>query len=316
MRQRLGCYLFISSCFLSSVYFVFVRFFRDGMFSFLNVKAKWGIFHGVLHFGYFCSNFITHWSAGILSSMQIDQNSELFWEFPTFSYLLIPNKQWRILVYSYEVISSLIGKRNVNSVRLLIAHFLLGYALLFTKLATLARSARLLPPHTLIDWFGRVLFFLIQFAGKSLARSLARSECGSIDRSIHPSIVACIGRWVDRSIEQMPECANVWNVSSASKSNTTTAIIIIIIIIISALPKCLLFRFPPGGLWHGIPDKVGMLAWDSSFTKASSIDRQGCLIPSAAAAAAKRNLKHTGNILSFPYHRARKRERERQLMIF
>ena len=188
---------------------MFVRFFRDGMLSFLNVKAKWGIFHGVLHFGYFCSNFITHWSAGILSSMQIDQNSELFWEFPTFPYLLIPNKQWRILVYSYEVISSLIGKRNVNSVRLLIAHFLLGYALLFTKLATLARSARLLPPlaRSLANTHARTYRLIWPcFFPNPICGEVARSVGMWVDRSIHSSIHRCMHRSVGRSIDR----ANAW----------------------------------------------------------------------------------------------------------
>ena len=39
---------------------VCARFFRGGMLSFLNVKGKSDTFHGVLHFGHFCSNFFTH----------------------------------------------------------------------------------------------------------------------------------------------------------------------------------------------------------------------------------------------------------------
>ena len=39
---------------------VCLRFFRGGMWSLLNVKGKSDTFHGVLHFGHFCSNFFAH----------------------------------------------------------------------------------------------------------------------------------------------------------------------------------------------------------------------------------------------------------------
>ena len=52
--------LLLILCLLCVCVCVGVRFFRDGMLSFLNVRDKSDTFHGILHFGYFCSNFITH----------------------------------------------------------------------------------------------------------------------------------------------------------------------------------------------------------------------------------------------------------------
>ena len=70
-RQNLDCCPF-PPCL--SLRLLCVPFFSDNMLGYLYVIRKSVKFHGCPNFDYFCSNLITHFSAGVLSSIPMDLN--------------------------------------------------------------------------------------------------------------------------------------------------------------------------------------------------------------------------------------------------